>query len=207
VENLTAQKLEIGDALKFTCQVTGTPEAEIEWTKDGEKLQEGNFSVQCLDGLCSLMIPAVTLADSGTYRCKAVNSAGSVTTTGKLEVAAKTPVFATFPKSLTLEEGCPAVFSCSFKGDNNIKVRWTRNGHDLMASDRLKLYDLTKDHLLEISTCLSTDAGMYTVYGESPNGRCSASFTLDVDVDEGTERLDVKNSWKHYRQIDHWLLL
>ena len=36
IENLTAQKLEEGDPLTFICKVTGTPDPDIEWYRDGK---------------------------------------------------------------------------------------------------------------------------------------------------------------------------
>ncbi|XP_060758076.1 myosin light chain kinase, smooth muscle [Neoarius graeffei] len=74
---------------QFICHITGYPDPEVLWLRDGEVLEEQDGHV-CVDyeedGTCVLTLDSVTLQHSGTYTCKATNIHGEALCSAKLTV-------------------------------------------------------------------------------------------------------------------------
>lgn len=77
----------VGQAVEMECKVSGSPPFIVSWYHDGEEVQSGpNCEVSFSDNSCTLRVPTLKLSDSGLYKCKAVNQAGSSETTASLLV-------------------------------------------------------------------------------------------------------------------------
>lgn len=67
--------------------MSGSPPFTISWYHDGEEIQSGpNYEISFCDNSCTLKVPTLKLPDSGMYKCKAVNKAGSSETLASLVV-------------------------------------------------------------------------------------------------------------------------
>ena len=75
-------------SVTFNVQVSGKPEPEVEWLRNGSPVKRSRkYKIQeKLNGVCSLTIGNVTSADGGQYRCVAKNTQGSVISEAKLTV-------------------------------------------------------------------------------------------------------------------------
>ncbi|KAI5097141.1 myosin light chain kinase, smooth muscle isoform X1 [Silurus meridionalis] len=76
--------------VQLICCVTGYPDPDVLWLRDGEALekQEGRIQVDYEeDGLCFLTLDCVSLQDTGTYTCKAINVHGEALCSAKITVA------------------------------------------------------------------------------------------------------------------------
>lgn len=86
----TMKKAEVieGSAARFDVKLTGSPEPEVQWSKDDKPLTEGRkyrFD-EGDDGVYSLFVNDVEADDEGVYKCEASNIKGEVSCTAPLEV-------------------------------------------------------------------------------------------------------------------------
>uniref|UniRef100_A0A3Q1GLZ8 Ig-like domain-containing protein n=1 Tax=Acanthochromis polyacanthus TaxID=80966 RepID=A0A3Q1GLZ8_9TELE len=162
--------------LEMECKVSGSPPFTISWYHDGEEIQSGpNYEVSFSDNSCLLRVPTLKLSDSGTYRCKAVNKAGSSETSAALI-------------DVSVEKGKPLTLECSYTGTPKITVSWFRDGQQIFASYR---YNITTTESSCILECLSTDdkeaAGKY---------RCQVSNGAGEDSCEAAVSILGESCWR-----------
>uniref|UniRef100_F6VV34 Immunoglobulin-like and fibronectin type III domain-containing protein 1 n=1 Tax=Monodelphis domestica TaxID=13616 RepID=F6VV34_MONDO len=88
--NLRTHLLPQGCECCMSCAVKGEPRPRVTWFKDDQSL-EGNPNVYSTDvlGVCSLVIPSVTLKDSGKYKAVAENGLGQAVSQATLIVTGK----------------------------------------------------------------------------------------------------------------------
>lgn len=78
----------------FECQVTGTPEIDINWFKDGSEIVASDrYKVAFSNSVATLEICGAHAKDSGLYYCEARNEAGSESCTMELKVKGLSKVF------------------------------------------------------------------------------------------------------------------
>lgn len=80
VKSFKAKNLSLHEKLDISCKATGKQQATLFWYKDGKVIEESfddRINLKHYHDLWTLQIRNVTVADSGTYRCEAMNRAGS----------------------------------------------------------------------------------------------------------------------------------
>ncbi|XP_052057030.1 immunoglobulin-like and fibronectin type III domain-containing protein 1 [Apodemus sylvaticus] len=84
---LRAHLLPQGCECRMTCAVQGSPRPQVTWFKNDQSLDR-NPAVYSTDllGVCSLVIPSVSLKDSGEYKAVARNPLGQAVSTATLIV-------------------------------------------------------------------------------------------------------------------------
>jgi predicted DNA-binding antitoxin AbrB/MazE fold protein len=95
VDGLKPVEIKEGETAKMSIEVTGKPEPEIQWNKDGKPVQIDNVHTIIKDegkGQQSLIVKDANLSDAGTYTCKAINKAGQAETSASLKFPTETVV-------------------------------------------------------------------------------------------------------------------
>ncbi|GFR99899.1 protein sidekick-1 [Elysia marginata] len=105
----------------FTCTVTGGPRPEKYWTKDGVNVTIGG-RIRITQQ--QLLIGRAELADSGSYKCNAVNIKGSVAAEAVLTVVVKTQIIKP-PQSKSSILSTDTEMECGVRSDPTITPVWT----------------------------------------------------------------------------------
>lgn len=76
-----------GQLVVFECQITGTPEIDTYWFRDGNEISPSDkHKMTFVDSLARLEISSSDIKDSGVYYCEARNEAGSESCSMELKV-------------------------------------------------------------------------------------------------------------------------
>lgn len=86
IQHLTNCEIIENSAARFECKVSGNPEPEVEWYKDGRLLKESKQLTFLYDDNdnCKLIITKGTAADAGEYTVVAENPHGKVSSSARL---------------------------------------------------------------------------------------------------------------------------
>lgn len=85
---LRPRLIQVGIGVKLLCCLSGKPVPRVEWFKNSTPISENDprYSIEHSCGVCTLEIASCTLADAGTYRCKAENPLGSDETACSIQI-------------------------------------------------------------------------------------------------------------------------
>ncbi|XP_020608167.1 contactin-4-like [Orbicella faveolata] len=167
-----------GQNVVFSCVVEGNPSPNVSWTKNGQGLNvaaNSRLAASRTNNNHNLTITDVHRSDAGQYRCVAINSVDTSTSSAaKLEVYFA-PEISKNPEGLTIVEGQNVVFSCVVEGNPSPNVSWTKNGQGLnvAANSRLAASRTNNNHNLTITDVHRSDAGQY---------RCVAINSVDTST-------------------------
>lgn len=76
-----------GQSKVFECQVSGTPEIDIYWFREGSEISPSNrHKMAFLNSVATLEVCRAETRDSGLYYCEARNEAGSESCSMELKV-------------------------------------------------------------------------------------------------------------------------
>lgn len=76
-----------GQNKMFECQVTGTPEIDICWFREGSEISPSDrYKMAFVNSVATLEVCGTDIKDSGLYYCEARNEAGSESCSTELKV-------------------------------------------------------------------------------------------------------------------------
>lgn len=192
IQKLVDMEAPTTDPTRLTCRVSGFPEPDIEWYRNGDLLYPGiKYSMSREGDQCHLNIPYPRGRDSGTFECHAKNIVGEDKCSAKIQISdtaehGEAPIF--LKKLINIEalEGSAAKFTACVTGIPKPLVKWFKNGEQLEAS---KHYTMEHEHngilRLIIYQVKPSDIGEYRVSISNKYGSdtCTARLHL-AGVDE-----------------------
>ncbi|CAB1444707.1 unnamed protein product [Pleuronectes platessa] len=149
----------IGQTIKLTCKVTGSPKPVISWFKDGHPLEDDPRHIITADrsGTCSLILDSLTADDSGQYTCYATSSMGAAGTLAKVVVQAP-PRFVSRLESACLIEGEDIQFICSTLSTPLPRIRWLKDGRELADRQKYLILNDVRSGILCLTIIRATEA-------------------------------------------------
>ncbi|XP_057667146.1 obscurin isoform X12 [Diorhabda carinulata] len=193
------QQLPDRDA-KLPCRVTGVPQPEVMWTKDGQPIKESDkYHIKRDGDLCCLYILDCQPNDAGIYRATAVNQEGHDDCTASVEVVKEIkapkrmepPVFLKRIGDTELFKSMTAKFTACASGIPEPVVEWFHNDKKIFPSTRIKMDKDTAGLLrLTISGVDVDDLGKYSckISNEYGSDICHASLKFDEGLEPKAKR-------------------
>ncbi|KAM8976419.1 matrix-remodeling-associated protein 5 [Pelodytes ibericus] len=116
-----------GQTININCSATGAPEPERSWIlPNGTVIHNGNHLHRLFhkrDG--TLHIGSIAIADSGTYRCRAVNVAGHAEKLVKLQVGHRPHMNNHYNNLISIINGETLQLHCTTQGEPKPHITWT----------------------------------------------------------------------------------
>ncbi|XP_035804053.2 obscurin isoform X3 [Amphiprion ocellaris] len=185
----------IGQTVKLTCKVSGSPKPVISWLKDGLPLEDDPRHIisASRSGCCCLILDSLTADDSGQYACYASSSMGSAGTLAKLLVQAP-PRFVSRLESACLIEGEDIQFFCSTLTTPLPRIRWLKDGRELTDQQKYSILNDSRSGILSLTVIGATEAdiGQYEceLWNEFGRIKCKAGLCpayvppTDIETDQ-----------------------
>ncbi|XP_059684707.1 hemicentin-2 [Gavia stellata] len=161
-----------GERLELVCAAVGSPQPHISWTANGQLVTDG---VSGQSGRSTLRREAASRADSGTYICRAENSAGAIRAAALVSVREAPIIWGDTSTYQVEPPGGNALLDCNAWGHPAPLIRWSKDGVPVVASRHLR--QLQNGSLL-IRAVGSTDAGRYRCVAENDAGTAAKVVTL-----------------------------
>lgn len=189
IVTLTDAVVPEGSKFTFECQVTGDPEPDISWYKDGMCIENNpDYKTIFENGKCSLTIEETFTEDSAKFKCKASNRYGSVDTIATLSVKEtdvstllQPPQFVEFLKPGKAMEGKSFQFECKVTGNPLPTVQWYKND---VCIDNSSDYAITYNNgeaVLRFEEVFLEDHALYMCKATNDAGidQCQAYLTVE----------------------------
>lgn len=136
-----------GSKVKLTCYLEGA-DPSIRWFKNDQPVVYSPKLRQTqLNGLCSLEFTAVTLDDSGVYKCWARNTSGETSTSANLEVFSGgdsddlSPTFTRSLKEAYNSRINEINITCHVRAFPRATITWSKDGVTIEPSDKYQLIE------------------------------------------------------------------
>lgn len=171
------------EKIEFQVTVTGTPNPEINWFKDGFEIFSSRRTKISTDNETSTLIFHETaLTDEGEIKCTATNRAGHAVTKAHLRIEAppKIRLPRNYEDGLIVEADDQFKLKVGIAGRPTPMVCWTHNGEMINPDDRIEIELTDKNSSLRVLRARREDRGEYNVRAVNKLGEDNGSVLVTV---------------------------
>ena len=179
-----------GTDVEFECEVKGEPEAEVEWYKDDQLLDESDrVKFENKDGVRVLTITDISPFDEAEYKILTRNPLGTATCSAELlveEFVCK-PELMQPMEDVEVKAGEDCCFCVRVKGDVN--VDWYKNDKLLEDAGHVVIVDEEdgETFTLAIEEATPEDSGTFKCVASNKAGSVTCSASLNVILPKVSE--------------------
>ncbi|WKX89586.1 hypothetical protein Q1695_008890 [Nippostrongylus brasiliensis] len=212
------RRIPINDPLSIECHVDAKPTAEIEWFKDGKKL-EASESIEIRnssDGACRVRIAKFGKEDVGVYMCVAKNPLGvadtrsnySVEVVEMEEVVEKKEYAPRFNPGLedkSVNVGQSVRLTCTVDAIPKASIVWYKDGLPLRSGGRHNII-IAEDGTctLDITETVEGDEGAYRCVASNEHGSINTSCMVTVKVPKAEAKKEGEEPFFTKGLVDVW---
>ncbi|KAM9709480.1 titin-like isoform 1-T1 [Menidia menidia] len=180
-KRVESQTAVLGNAVRLQASLRGSAPIAVTWTKDSEVLRDAdpNLSVRFENNVASLSISAVAAGHAGTYGCRAENAAGTQACEATLVVQEPARVLEP-AESVSVSAGDAATLESTVSGSPELRVKWFKDGKEVVSGRRLKLSLKEGVASLRLLAAERADAAQYSLEVSNAVGKDQCSCTLTV---------------------------
>uniref|UniRef100_A0A3P8STD5 Ig-like domain-containing protein n=1 Tax=Amphiprion percula TaxID=161767 RepID=A0A3P8STD5_AMPPE len=176
VESVTAV---LGTTVKLQGTIKGSAPITVKWMKDSDILRDDDPNIKMLfeSGVASLSIATVVISHGGKYSCKAVNEAGQQKC--EATVTVQEPARIVEPaESISVTAGDSATLECTISGSPELKVKWFKDGKEMISGRKYKM--TLKDNIasMKILTAEKGDTSEYKMEVANKVGKDQCTVSM-----------------------------
>lgn len=171
------------EKVEFKAIVTGSPQPQISWFKDGfEIFSSRRTKIMCDNDTSVLIIHQAALTDEGEIKCTATNRAGYAMSRAKLVIDAppKIRLPRQYEDGLIIEAEEIIRLKVGIAGRPTPSVIWTHNGEIITSGGRYEILNTDKNSFLKIMNSNRSDRGEYNLRSINKLGEDNASFLVTI---------------------------
>ncbi|XP_060826020.1 obscurin isoform X7 [Bombus pascuorum] len=189
LKKLVDQRINEGDTLKLIFEVSGTPDPEVKWYKDGKEVSADARIKITRDSKrqenYDLTVTLVKGSDAGIYEVRAENELGYVTSKSKVMILTPPHIIEATLSDKTIYETQTVVFSIRATSLPRADGKWFKNGKPLRSGERIRITSAGELFTLELQKAILEDEGVYTCTFTNKLGEVMVEGYLTVEtVDE-----------------------
>jgi len=172
-----------GEELLLQCEVSGDPDPEMVWLRNGEELavNKNEAFISCRNGMARLRLRDVQTRHAGEYVCQASNDGGMVKCSSRVTVKAKPsykrPCFITPPKDVRGYEGDTLALETEVDGQPTPEIVWSLDGEEVADAECSYVGNIAK---LVLRNVTSSHSGQYMCSAINSEGEDSVACRIRV---------------------------
>lgn len=181
-----SQVVKDGDIVTLDCTIGLAETFDVVWLHNEKEIKPSkDFEYKSSGDKYSLVIQEIVPEDAGTYTCEAFNDIGETFTTCTLVVQVPGeqnvgPVFARFPRSVTVSRGGSACFTAELN-EPPTNVIWMKDGKEMKEMPMKYKITTTGTKLsLDMMECSPSDSGQYALIVANKKGESKAAFSVNI---------------------------
>uniref|UniRef100_W6NSL4 Pleckstrin homology and Immunoglobulin I-set domain containing protein n=1 Tax=Haemonchus contortus TaxID=6289 RepID=W6NSL4_HAECO len=186
IKDIEDQTVKYGVHAVFETTVRGSPNPEVTWFINGQKMDKGTpgVKIEFVNHDHKLTIDSAQYA--GTVLCRAENIVGRFETKARLTVIPqekpkKAPRFTELLSDITEVEGNTVVFEARLEAEPKPEIKWFRKDVEITGSENIVIRDFDGSVKLELRGIKLEDAGEIRCQATNSEGSAISTAQLGVN--------------------------